>query len=184
MERTPTARQEIWRGLLLGQRSMLLGLAAELRDDHGLLVPWYEALLALWEAPDHTLTSSQLARSLLYTSGSASHLIRRLVEEGLVSREPSPDDARVMLLRLTDGGEARIRRASDAHLASLARVFEPLIPDADLAPLLGFARRLAEHEGVASAPPNSGQARDGGRSSESRSGEKSDSFVASASSTM
>ncbi|MFD1828016.1 MULTISPECIES: MarR family winged helix-turn-helix transcriptional regulator [Mumia] len=148
-----TPRQEIWRGLLLGQRSMLTGLAAELKKDFGLTVPSYEALLSLWEAPGHTLKATQLARSLVYSSGSASHLISRLCEAGLVDRVESPEDARVVQVVLTERGAELVERATDAHAESLAREFEPLIDDADLAPLLAFARRLAAHEGVTSAPP-------------------------------
>ncbi|MFE9817927.1 MarR family transcriptional regulator [Streptomyces sp. NBC_00236] len=146
-----TPRQEIWRGLLLGQRSMLTGLAAELKNGYGLTVPAYEALLSLWEAPDHTLRTTQLAQSLLYSSGSASHLISRLTEAGLVNREASPDDARVIQVSLTERGADLIERATAAHLAGIAREFEPLIDDADVAPLLAFARRMVTHEGVAPA---------------------------------
>ena len=48
--------------------------------------------------PEGMLHATQLARSLLYSSGSASHLICRLVEAGLVRREPSAEDARVVEL--------------------------------------------------------------------------------------
>ena len=112
MTRALTPRQEIWRGLLYGQRSMLLRLATELKIEHGLPVTWYEALLALWEAPRYTLTATQLAQSLLYTSGSASHLIARLADAGLISRTAAPEDARVVRLSLTPEGRERIEAAT------------------------------------------------------------------------
>lgn len=158
MTRALTPRQEIWRGLLYGQRSMLLRLATELKTEHGLPVTWYEALLALWEAPKHTLTATQLAQSLLYTSGSASHLIARLADAGLISRTASAQDARVARLSLTSEGRERIEAATQAHRASLVREFEPLIDDDEVEVLLRFARRFASHEGVSSAPDASGPA--------------------------
>lgn len=152
MSDTVTPRQEIWRGLLLGQRAMLTGLAAELKRDFGLTVASYEALLSLWEAPGHTLQATQLARSLVYSSGSASNLIKRLCESGLVVREVGGHDARVVEVALTVEGADLIQRARAAHRASLAREFDPLVGDDEVAPLLAFARRLAAYEGVAGAP--------------------------------
>ncbi|MET4159757.1 MarR family transcriptional regulator [Agromyces sp. PvR057] len=148
-----TPRQEIWRGLLYGQRAMMLRLTAELKAEYGLTVPQYEALLLLWESPDRTLTSSALAAGLLYSSGSASHLIGRLAEQGHVARTTRADDARVIDVSLTEAGTELIVGATAAHLASLRAEFEPLIADDELEALLAFARRLAAHEGVASAPP-------------------------------
>jgi DNA-binding MarR family transcriptional regulator len=149
-----TPRQEIWRGLLFGQRAMLNDLAAELKRDFGLTVPAFEALRALSEAPRQTLKATRLAQSLVYSSGSASHLISRLHDAGLVDRTPSTADARVVEVSLTSQGTDLINRATAAHRRSIAREFEPLIGDADIAPLLAFARRLAAHESTYFAPPN------------------------------
>lgn len=149
----PTPRQEIWRGLLYGQRAMMLRLTAELKAEFGLTVPQYEALLLLSESPRRTLTSSALATGLLYSSGSGSHLIGRLAEQGHVARTPRPEDARVIDVSLTDAGADLIARARSTHVASLRTEFEPLITDVEVETLLAFARRLAAHEGVMSAPP-------------------------------
>lgn len=148
-----TPRQEIWRGLLYGQRAMVLRLTAELKSEFGLTVPQFEALLLLSESPGTTLSTSALATGLLYSSGSASHLISRLAEQGHVERTPRRADARVIDVSLTAAGADLIARARSAHLASLSTEFEPLIADADVEPLLAFARRLAGNEGVTSAPP-------------------------------
>lgn len=150
-----TARQEIWRGVLYGQRSMLLRLVPELKVKHGLSVSCYEALLALWEAPDYTMTASELARSLLYTSGSASPLMARMADEGLVTRTVSRTDARVVHVGLTAAGRERVAAATDDHVVSLAREFDPLIRDDEVEVLLRFARRFAAHEHVVSAPYSS-----------------------------
>ncbi|WP_051217902.1 MarR family winged helix-turn-helix transcriptional regulator [Nocardioides insulae] len=152
MSASLSPRQEIWRGLLLGQRSMLTGLASELKKDYGLTVAAYEALLSLWEAPEHTLQATQLAHSLVYSSGSASNLIGRLVQAGHVVRRAGAHDARIVEVSLTPRGRDLVERATKAHRASIAREFEPLVADAEIATLLAFARRLAEREGVTAAP--------------------------------
>ncbi|MXP21300.1 winged helix DNA-binding protein [Gordonia sp. HNM0687] len=147
-----TARQEIWRGLLLGQKAMLTDLAVELKRDYGLTVPAYEALLSLWESPDNSLHATELAKALVYSSGSASNLIKRLAEAGLVTRSSGDEDGRTVRVSLTPTGVDVIERATAAHRQSLAETFEPLIDDDEVGPLLEFARKLAAHTGVLSAP--------------------------------
>lgn len=148
-----TPRQEIWRGLLHGQRAMLLRLGSELKRDFGLTIAQYEALLAVHQAPGGRLPATQLARELQYSSGSGSNLFARLEHLGLLRREAGVADGRTQVVSLTPEGAERIERATEAHVAALAREFEPLISDAEAPVLLAFARRLAGHEGVRSAPP-------------------------------
>lgn len=145
-------RQEVWRGLLYGQRSMLLRLVGELKRDFSLTITQYEALLSLWEAPERTMTASQLAGKLLYSSGSMTHLVKRLEELGYVARTVGDQDARVVCVTLLPAGKDLIERATKAHVASIAKEFEPLIPDDEVEVLLRFARRLSLVEGVASHP--------------------------------
>lgn len=147
-----TPRQEIWRGLLHGQRAMLLRLGARLKRDFGLSIAQYEALLALLQTPGRSLPATKLARELLYSSGSSTNLVKRLEGRGLVRREVGVADARTQHVSLTDAGAELIVRATEQHVADLAVEFDPLIADGDVDPLLGFARRLADNEGVRSAP--------------------------------
>lgn len=146
------SRQEIWRGILYSQRSMMLRLVAELKKDFSLSVTQYEALLSLWESPKQSLAASELAGRLLYSSGSASHLVARLEDLGHVSRAVNGKDARVVEIALTESGRDLIERATRAHVASLEREFEPLVADEEVDHVLRFARRWAEHEGVVSQP--------------------------------
>lgn len=153
LEISLTPRLEIWRGLLLGQRSILTRLATELKRDFALTLPQYEALLALSESPNHTLPASALAQRLLYSSGSASNLFSKLEERGLIHRDARPTDGRVVMVTLTEAGADLSVRSSLAHMASIEAEFAPLIGDADIPTLLDFARRLAAAENVLSRPP-------------------------------
>ncbi|MGJ3404713.1 MarR family winged helix-turn-helix transcriptional regulator [Glutamicibacter sp. Je.9.36] len=145
-------RQEIWRGLLYGQRSMMLRLSVELKRDFGLNSAQFEALLYLWEAKANRLPATQLSNQLLYSSGSGSHLISRLEQLHLVRRDRDSQDARMVVVTLTEAGLDLISRARAAHIESLAKEFDPLIGDAEVQVLLDFARRLSRHESVASQP--------------------------------
>src|SRR5699024_4079736 len=95
-------RQEIWRGLLSGHRSMMLRLSAELKRDFGLNSAQFEALLTLVESPNNAMPATQLAQRLLYSSGSGSHLIARLEELGHVTRHRDAMDARMVVVALTE----------------------------------------------------------------------------------
>lgn len=144
MTNGPTQRREIWRGLLFGQRAILLQLAAELKQDFGLTVPQYEALAALSELDGEPMPASTLAQRLLYSSGSASHLFSALEKRGLIRRNACPDDARMVMIGLTDEGSSLIRRASITHSRSIDTQFSPLIADDEVDVLLMFARRLSD----------------------------------------
>ncbi|GAA4889399.1 MarR family transcriptional regulator [Tessaracoccus lubricantis] len=142
---------EVWRGLLRGQRSMLLRLAAHLKSGFDLTTAQYEALLTVYENGG-TVSAGELSRNLLYTSGSTTHLIARLEERGLLARDADPADARRVRVSLTDAGHHLIVEATEAHVADIEREFSPLVTGADQDALLRFARRLAEAEGVVSQP--------------------------------
>lgn len=82
------------------------------------------------EAP---LTMGQLSDRLLVSNGNVSGLIARLVDDGLVVREASPDDRRVFTVELTPEGRQQFRRMADAHELWLAQILGALPgPTADL----------------------------------------------------
>src|SRR4028119_1110504 len=60
-------------------------------------------------APDRTLAIKDLAEQLQLTPPSVTALTRRLVQTGLVRREPHPEDSRVSLLSLTGEGQALLQ---------------------------------------------------------------------------
>jgi len=138
----------VWRGMLYGQRSMLLRLTARLKKDFDLTAAQFEALSFLREAPDHTLPATALASCMLYSSGSASHLFARLTERGLVERRQDERDARVIHVALTPEGLHLARRAGAAHRQDLLKEFAPLVEPDEMQLLLRFTDRLERAEGV------------------------------------
>src|ERR1700722_10458667 len=55
-------------------------------------------------------------------------LISRLEESGLVRREPSPDDGRVVLVAITELGQATLARRRSARAERLGRIIAQLTP--------------------------------------------------------
>lgn len=145
-------RLEIWRGLLFGQRAMMIDLVSTLKREFDLTTAQYQCLLSLSENGG-TLTAAQLASNLLYSSGSTTHLVAKLEEKGLIQRSRVAHDGRVVHIALTSEGEELIERATERHVGEIEEKFVPLITDAEAPHVLRFARRLADATGVLSQPP-------------------------------
>ncbi|MFQ5538012.1 MAG: MarR family winged helix-turn-helix transcriptional regulator [Gemmatimonadota bacterium] len=95
-------------------------------SDYDLTLPQFGVLEALYHLGP--LTLGELADKLLVTGGNVTYVMDRLEQRGLVVRERSPDDRRVIEARLTDGGRALIRDVFPGHaeyIADLASVLEP-----------------------------------------------------------
>lgn len=80
-----------------------------LLDPLGLTYPQYLVLLLLWERDGRTV--GELGTALDLDSGTLSPLLKRLEGAGLVTRERSAGDERVVEVHLTPGGTALRRRA-------------------------------------------------------------------------
>ena len=135
--------QELWRLLLIGQRRLWEYFSARIKDEHGLSGAQFEALIVLQNVAPRGLTMSRLSRHLLYSSGSASHLVDRLVQLGYVQRSRTEADGRAVEVSLTPVGAELISSARAMHFADLERVFGPLVGEDELPGLIAFAKRMA-----------------------------------------
>lgn len=98
-------------------------------DEFGLSRASFDTLAVLRRSgPPYQLTAGELATRLMRSAGTLTTRIDRLVDAGLVVREPDPRDRRVMLVALTDDGWRLTDDAASAHLANEARLLSPLAP--------------------------------------------------------
>ena len=67
-----------------------------------------------------------IGEKILLTSGSITTAVQRLEKRGLVTRERSTDDARVVLVHLTDLGRELIEPSFEAHAKDLNKLFDVL----------------------------------------------------------
>jgi DNA-binding MarR family transcriptional regulator len=89
----------------------------------GLTAQHYQALLAVCAAADgHVTTINDLAQQLLIRHNSAVGLVDRLTAQGLVAREPSPQDGRKVYLRLTAKGDRVLEKLAEVHREELRRI--------------------------------------------------------------
>ncbi|GAA2707243.1 MULTISPECIES: MarR family transcriptional regulator [Streptomyces] len=109
---------------------------------HGLDRASFDVLATLRRSdPPHRLTPAALMRSAMVTSGAITQRLDRLQERGLVTRAPSPDDGRSVVVTLTDEGRALVDRALPDHVATEERLLTALTgPERDA--LAGALKRL------------------------------------------
>jgi DNA-binding MarR family transcriptional regulator len=88
----------------------------------GLSAQHYQALLAVCATADGHVTINDLAKQLLIRHNSAVGLVDRLANQGLVSREPSPDDGRKVILHLTSKGDRVLEKLAEVHREELRRI--------------------------------------------------------------
>ncbi|GCD21690.1 MarR family transcriptional regulator [Cellulomonas algicola] len=101
----------------------------------------FDVLSALRRAgAPYRLSPGALLTQTLVTSGTMTNRIDRLVEHGLVERQPSPDDRRGVLVQLTEAGRTRV----DAAFADLLDVERGLLGELDEADRQRLADLLRE----------------------------------------
>jgi DNA-binding MarR family transcriptional regulator len=98
-----------------------------LRADFDVTLPRFDLLAQLRREPDG-LRLGELSKRMMVTNGNITGLVDRLVEEGLVSREPVPEDRRAAVVRMTALGEDTFNRMAAAHEAWLGDLFGDVPP--------------------------------------------------------
>ncbi len=66
---------------------------------------------------------TELAHRAMLSPSSLTRVVDRLVERGLVARDRSTADTRVVHASLTDAGRIRVRAASQTHLRGIRQHF-------------------------------------------------------------
>jgi len=88
----------------------------------GLTPQQHQAMLAIRAGPGGSLHVGKLAERLLLRPHSASELVQRMVEQGLVRRATGAHDKRQVVLALSQRGETVLEDLSQSHRAELRRL--------------------------------------------------------------
>jgi len=127
------ARLAPWRAFVRAHAQVSRRLDEDLRNEHGLSLQEYVALLFLAEAPERRLRMGRLADSLSLSKSGATRLIDRLVDDGFVDRVSCSSDLRGAEAALTEAGLDRLRTAAPTHLRGIAEYFLSAVEVEDLA---------------------------------------------------
>lgn len=135
--------QRAWRQLATVILKLPGALDAQLRRDHGLRHVDYWVLALLSEAPGRRLPLHRLAAQANASLSRLSHVVTRLEQRELVTRETSTQDARVTDAVLTDTGSDILERAAPDHVAEVRRLVFDALGSAEVASLEQVAGRIA-----------------------------------------
>jgi DNA-binding MarR family transcriptional regulator len=138
----PSRTVDVWTSLLRAHAAIRRALGAHLKDDHGLTVNQYAALLLLSQAEGHRMRPLDLAERLELTRSGVSRLLGGLHENGFVEKSNSLNGARTKYAMLTDAGQAKIERASCSDRAVLRAVLAVCYSDQELDTLIELLGRF------------------------------------------
>jgi DNA-binding MarR family transcriptional regulator len=119
-------------------------LDAQLRDEKGLTLRWYDVLVQLQEVGG-SCRMSELAGRILASKSGLTRVIDKMEEAGLVRRERPPEDRRVILVTLTDAGVEALEAARLVHRRGIDEHFAEHLDARDLAALERTFRKVSEH---------------------------------------
>jgi DNA-binding MarR family transcriptional regulator len=121
-----------WQALLHARHEVMEKLETELEAEHGLSLGDYDILVRLARAPERRLRMTELAKRVMVSPSGLTRMVDRLVVEGLVERERSDEDARVMLAHVSERGRALARRAARTHLRGIREHFTGRLSEREL----------------------------------------------------
>jgi len=115
----------LFRTLLLVGRA-LAQMADEAIQPSGLAEAEVRVLMQLYSQPDGVGHPGGLCAGAAQSPANISRITDTLVARNLISRAPSEQDRRRMILRVTDEGEALIRRFLPAAYTQISTLFDTL----------------------------------------------------------
>lgn len=120
----PTREQlRVWREYVETAEIVRSRLSTRLQADSALSSGDYQVLLALSEADDHSLRSSELATHIGWERSRLSHHLGRMEKRDLVMRRSCADITHGVDVILTDAGSEAFRRGSVPHLRAIRELF-------------------------------------------------------------
>ena len=134
----------MWRDLLSTHKKVIGALEREMETERGIPLSWFDVLINLSKSPGGRLRMQELAESLMLTRSGLTRRIDRMAGEGLVRREPAPDDRRGMYTALTKKGRRRLANIIPGHVKSVERLFRSHLSDDDAVTLRSAFRKILE----------------------------------------
>jgi DNA-binding MarR family transcriptional regulator len=134
-----------WRAFMHAHHRLSVRLNQLLLQDSGLSQSDYEILAVLSEHATGRMPARELCGLLQWEKSRLSHQVRRLEEQGLIVREPNPDDGRSAVICLLPAGRRTIEDAAPRHVADVRRNFIDLLTPEELDTLGAIHERVLRH---------------------------------------
>ena len=114
----------LFRSLLMAGRA-LQELSDQAMDPTGLSEPEFRVLMQLYSRPGGLGSPGELCSRVWQSPANMTRITDQLVARGLISREPSEQDRRRMVLAVTPAGDALVRSIVPRAFEPIRRVFKP-----------------------------------------------------------
>ena len=137
-----SAREDrAWRAFIDAHQQIEAHLNRRLQTS-GLSGSDYAVLAVLSALDGDRMSARQLSNALGWEKSRLSHQVRRMQKDGLISREPNPEDARSTMVCLLPAGRAAIEKAAPGHVQDVRRSFIDLFTPAELDMLATLNERV------------------------------------------
>jgi DNA-binding MarR family transcriptional regulator len=115
---------------------------ARLQQSHDLPLAFFEPLHLLARGREDSMRVGDLARGLRITVGGTSKLVDRMVEAGLIAREPDPADRRASRVALTTAGKRKLNAAVKSYEAEVASILNGVLSSREQQQIGDYVSRL------------------------------------------
>jgi DNA-binding MarR family transcriptional regulator len=139
-----TREDRAWRAFMHAHHQLVALLHRRLQES-GLSGADYEVLAMLSAHDGGRMPARELCNALGWEKSRVSHQVRRMENDGLIGREPNPDDARSTVVCLLPTGRAAIKKAAPRHVEDVRRNFIDLLTPAELDTLTALNERVLRH---------------------------------------
>jgi len=125
----PGVRRRAWRAIMEMHGAITPLLDEELRNEAGIDLQTYDALLHVYEAGKVGIPMTELAQKVVLSKSGLTTLVDRIEERGWMQRIPDSVDRRVTRITLTDPGVEAFRSAARIHVAGIESYFASRVTD-------------------------------------------------------
>jgi DNA-binding MarR family transcriptional regulator len=144
--RRMTSRElAVWRSLMDTTTELRRLLSVQLATESKLSTGDYSVLLALSEAPNRRMRSSELAAAIEWERSRLSHHLGRMEKRGLIERAECLTDNRGAEVVLTEDGAQIFRGATAPHARAIKRYFADALSPAQFDALDDILRTVNHH---------------------------------------
>jgi DNA-binding MarR family transcriptional regulator len=142
---TPSAEGlRAWRLFFESALALVDVLDAELEQEVGIPMRWYDILVQLEETPEG-IPMNALAERILYSKSGFTRVVDRMEEAGLVRRVRPKQDRRSVLVVPTEKGDETKEHARRIHRDGIARHFSNHLSESDVRAVTHGLQKISDH---------------------------------------
>lgn len=135
-----------WRRFITAHAKLIDSINSEMLEADVIPLHWYDVLIELYEAPEHRLRLSDLARKVVLSKSGLTRLVDKLAEAGLLARQSSPEDGRGAYAVLTDAGLAAMRQAWPVYARGIQSCFSQYLSLEEAEIMAALFERMVQHD--------------------------------------